>query len=508
MKATYRKDLDLIQVEDVTDQQLHQLNVSLTKQIEGWHFKKKHFKGSWDGKVSFLFKNRYVPSGLWMHLYELAKRFNFDISFGNLNQIVDKEITYEEFEQWANEFFEGHKIQPRDYQLQTAYRILKFRKCLAELATSAGKTLIVFMVLSYLKQKGMVNNMLIIVPSVTLVEQIMEDFEEYDEGNKVGFNIRPIFSGAPKKGQNSANLYVGTFQSLVKKDKDFFADFELVAVDECHRVKAKSIREILQKANQVDYRFGVTGTVPKKETLDHLTLMSFTGPVVNEISAADLMAKGYISNLEIEVQVLNYAPQEIRDSFFKLYNTSEDDRKKLLKLEQEYLIYNTARRNHVCSEVMESEGNSILFFHRIKYGENLYDYIKQNSTREVHYIDGNTAEDKRQVIKELMEEGNNKILVVSFGTFSTGISIKNIQNIFFSESFKSDQIIRQSIGRGLRLHENKDKLRVVDFVDDYSSYALNGYPIWKNYLRKHGESRMEIYKEQNFPFSINHVEVK
>ena len=97
-----------------------------------------------------------------------------------------------------------------------------------------------------------------------------------------------------------------------------------------------------------------------------------------------------------------------------------------------------------------------------------------------------------------MEKNNNVIIVASYGTFSTGISIKNIHNIFFTESFKSEVIIRQSIGRGLRKHYSKQILNIIDFVDDMCWH--DGDRMWKNYLYKHGEARIQIYEDQKFPY--------
>lgn len=85
------------------------------------------------------------------------------------------------------------------------------------------------------------------------------------------------------------------------------------------------------------------------------------------------------------------------------------------------------------------------------------------------------------------------------GTFSTGISIKKIHNIFFTESFKSEVIIRQSIGRGLRQHTSKDKVLIIDFVDDIKTIE------WQNYLYRHGKSRQAIYKQEKFDYSIKKV---
>jgi type I site-specific restriction endonuclease len=94
-----------------------------------------------------------------------------------------------------------------------------------------------------------------------------------------------------------------------------------------------------------------------------------------------------------------------------------------------------------------------------------------------------------------MEEGEDKVMVASFGTFSTGISINNIHNVFFVESYKSEKIVRQSIGRGMRLMEGKERVNIIDFVDDFTRTRGN-----KNYLLKHSEERIKIYKDQGFPY--------
>ena len=102
-----------------------------------------------------------------------------------------------------------------------------------------------------------------------------------------------------------------------------------------------------------------------------------------------------------------------------------------------------------------------------------------------------------------MEKNDDVIIVASYGTFSTGISIKNIHNIFFTESFKSEVIIRQSIGRGLRKHASKDVVKIYDFIDDFR--YKNAEHDWVNYVYRHGMERRKIYKAEKFPFSVQTV---
>ena len=118
------------------------------------------------------------------------------------------------------------------------------------------------------------------------------------------------------------------------------------------------------------------------------------------------------------------------------------------------------------------------------------------------YIDGSTDKDLREKHKENLEDGEQKIMIASYGTFSTGINVTNIHTIYLTESFKSEVIIRQSIGRGLRKHADKKKLLIIDFIDDYRSGRFT------NYLYKHSLARQEIYAEQNFPYIVKTIDLK
>lgn len=101
--------------------------------------------------------------------------------------------------------------------------------------------------------------------------------------------------------------------------------------------------------------------------------------------------------------------------------------------------------------------------------------------------------DKRKIIKE---EEATKILVASYGTLSTGVSIRAIFNIVFADSFKSEQIIIQSIGRALRLHKEKEKAVVFDLVDVYDSKKFN------NSLYSHFKQRSKFYEKREYPYKV------
>ena len=494
MDISLSRDKKFLIIEECTEAEYEQLKISLTKKIDGWRFHPLVKKKLWDGNISFI-KGNKIPAGLWKELNDICKEFGFSLKMNGVTALFNKEINQDEFEDWALDLMDGNEITPRDYQMNAAFRILRYRRCLAELATSAGKTLISYLVISYMLEKLQMKKILFIVPNVSLVLQATEDFDSYNHRDRIPIKIQPIYSGA--KIKKSSNIVVGTYQSLVKKDAEYFQQFDAVMVDETHKAKSLSIRKIMDNCWHCDYRFGLSGTIPKNGTVDRLTLMSAMGPLITNVDANYLQQKGHVTKCNVTVLQMDYAGDE-QKAAFSFLSKRPDDRKKLYSLEQNFVISSDKRREFIVKTISKTSQNSLVLFHRIEQGEKLYNDLRQLDGKMVYYVDGGTDKEIRELYKKKMEKNKNVILVASYGTFSTGISIKNIHNIFLTESFKSEVIIRQSIGRGLRKHDSKTMLQIVDFVDDLCWH--DGDRMWKNYLFKHGEARKQIYKEQKFPY--------
>lgn len=496
MILTLTENNQFLSIDDATELELEQLRISLTKRIESWRFNPLVKKGVWDGYVSYIKDDKWIPAGLWKYVIDVCKEYKFEVKINGIRRLIDSDINADTFEKWALEFFKDSEITPRDYQIETAYNILKYRKCLAELATSAGKTLISFLTVAYMLEKQKADKILFIVPNVSLVVQAHEDFHEYNYMNRVSLRIQQIFAG--QKIKSNKNIVIGTYQSLVKKKPEYFAEFDAVIVDETHKAKSASIKTILQKCTNAKYKFGLSGTLPKDGTLDKLTLLSQTGPVISEVKAAFLQKEGHIAQCVVKVIEMNYATESQKTAFQELAQNKYEN-KDVFQLEQNFVITSDARLNFVSNVISRIPRNSLVLFHRIEHGKRLYEKLRQESDKRVFYVDGGTDKDIREEYKKKMEAGEEVVIVASYGTFSTGISIKKIHNIFFTESFKSEVIIRQSIGRGLRQHSSKDKVLIIDFVDNIRTIE------WDNYLYKHGKVRQSIYKQEKFEYSIKKV---
>lgn len=394
-------------IESCTEGEYNQLKLSLTKKIDGWRFHPLVKRGLWDGNICFVKGNR-IPSGLWKEVHDICNTYNFEYNVTGITRLFNKNIDEEEFTLWCDDFFSDLPFKPRYYQIDAAYKILKYRRCLAELATSAGKTLISYIVIAYLLKELKYEKVLMIVPNVSLVLQSSGDFEEYNN-DKLNLKIQQIYAGV--KIKKESNIVVGTFQSLVKMDQEFFDQFDVVFVDETQHANAKSIQDILDKLWHCNYRFGLSGTIAKKETLNRLSLMSSLGPLVVQVKASLLQEEGYIANCHVTQVILNYATQQQREAFSNLHKKAFD-RQKIFGLEQRFINESEKRLDWICDYIDSiAKKNTLVLFHRIEYGEKIYNILRNKKHNKVYFIDGSTKADYRDLYKEKINEKNYKVVI-------------------------------------------------------------------------------------------------
>ena len=477
-----------------------QVELSLTKKIHNWYFHPLVKKKIWDGSINFIDKRGpfwKIPIGLWSEVLEIGKEYGYEFHIEGIERLFLTDLKLEDFKAWVDEFFEDSDIEPRDYQIEAAWKIVKFRYSVSEIATSSGKTLISFMIFAFLKSQGYIRKFLMIVPSTNLVIQGTEDFEDYGI-DKIGSKIQQIGGGS--KMREGCDVVIGTFQSLVKKDKEYFEEFDAVFIDEAHHTNSTSIKKIMSNCMHTGWRFGLTGTLTKRGSADHLTIQQYLGPVLVEISPDFLFRNNYATPVAIKIVILDWLSPEYKDKLAELKSSSEKmEGNDLYNLERKLVISNKARLNYIVDFINKTSKNSLVLFQSVKdeYGRNIWNGIREtNATKEAFYVDGDTNEQLREEYKSRMETGENKVLIATYGTFSTGISINNLHNIFLVESYKSEVLIKQRLGRGMRKMEGKEKVNIIDFVDDFSTVG------YKNYLMKHSEARIAIYKNENFDYKI------
>jgi len=531
MKFRYDKDKEELVVSEASRIEYHQLSLWLTRHVKGYRYMPAFKMGVWNGQQTY-FRNGKINLGLWKEALRGCQEIGAPFIMENKEEFpINRDVTLEKVHAFCDDFFKFHKVRtkegqwipfkPYDHQVESAYKILKNRYCMAEVATSGGKSLIISIVMFYtLKHINSKAKFLIIVPSITLVTQFYDNIVEYNWGvnnllemrdKKLETILNPdakytpcevkveeVMSERPRKytGTDDANIYIGTYQSLEKWPKEFFQQFHTVVTDEAHGAKAKTITTILQKTFNYAYsRFGVSGTFPDEESCEILTIQSVLGPKITEVSAQELKEKGIITPMDIKVVVMNHNDLEFDDRVGQIRKAGMG--KEAFDIEKDYIHISDKRLDFIKKIIDKCDSNTLVLFHTIEYGQKILNKLSKELTdKEFFYIDGEISGKKREVIKKEMEktDGKVKVLVASYGTLSTGVSINAIFNVVFADSFKSEQIIIQSIGRALRLHSDKKKAMIFDLVDVFSPNNLN------NILFRHYTERKKFYTKRKYPF--------
>jgi superfamily II DNA or RNA helicase len=525
MKFKYEPSTEELVVSSASRIEYHQINIWLTRHVKGYRFMPAFKMGVWNGQNSY-FRNGRINLGLWKECYKGCKEIDVPFVIENKEDFpINRDVSLEKVKDFCKEFFKEHKVRnkqgewipfmPYDHQIDAAYKILKNRFCMAEVATSGGKSLIISIVIFYtLKNLKEDAKFLLIVPSITLVTQFYDNIVEYNNGvnrligkevNENGCDIRieEVMSDKPRKysGTENPNIYIGTYQSLEKWPKQFFQQFHTVACDEAHGAKAKTITGILHKTFGSAYsRFGVSGTFPPDDSCEILTIQSVLGPKITEVSANELKEKGIITPMDIKVVLMNHQDLDYAERLEVIKRGGMG--KEALELEKSFIHDSDKRLNFIKKIIEKCDKNTLVLFHSIEYGQKIFNKLKlEIQNKDFFYIDGEVRNKEREEIKKFMEETstNTKILIASYGTLSTGVSINAIFNVVFADSFKSEQIIIQSIGRALRLHEEKKTALIFDLVDVFSLENP------KNILFRHFKEREKFYIKRKYPYSLTKV---
>lgn len=502
IKFSVTDDLKWLRLDSYDDiLEFRQIEIYFTKQVKNaWLYKKK----GWNGDIVFFYKSKFLSTGLWGELVRMGKEHNIPVEINGLERLFS-DVTEEDFRSWVSEFFEGAEKTPREYQIDAAYKVIRYSLSTQELATNAGKTLIVFMVFAYMISKGLATNFLMVVPNTNLILQAVDDFHEYEahRSTRIGIRTQMIYGESEDKKKEGANVVIGTYQSLVKFSQEFLSKFDCVIVDECHSTGAVSVKNILTKCTNARWKFGLSGTLGDPKLADYFTIQQFLGPVVMKVTPDFLFKNDFATPLDIRVIRMNYLPLESRQKLMQLKaQLKETDPVQVYNLERKLVVRDRNRLHFICNFIAKASKNSLVLFQSVQdqYGMAIYNRLKEITTdKEIFYIDGDISTDLREEYKLRMKTGNNRILIASAKTFSTGISIPNLHNLFLAESFKSETLVKQSLGRMFRLLDDKEKALIIDFVDDFS---FKGKP---NYMMKHSNERIEIYKREKFPYKIYDV---
>ena len=463
----------------------YELSDQFTFELPGAKFMPQYRNRYWDGKIRlFNVNNGQIYVGLLDKIQKFCKDHEYSYSFVDNEYYgtpfeVNEHISYEGVKDYITSI---SKYAPRDYQIEGVFDALRHNRRLLISPTASGKSLMIYSIVRYYVERG--ENTLIVVPTTSLVEQMYKDFADY--GWDVGSFCHKIYAG--KERETDSQVIITTWQSIYKLPRKYFERFSVVVGDEAHQFKSKSLVSIMTKLADAKYRYGFTGTLDGSQT-HKWVLEGLFGPSYKIIKTEELMKKGHVATLDINVLLLKHSPNK--------FETFED--------EIQYIIGHNRRNNFIKNLALDLNGNTLILYSRVEaHGQPLFDLINKSKTgnRQVFFVHGGVETEDRENIRAITERENNAIIVASYGTFSTGINIKNLHNVIFASPSKSRIRNLQSIGRVLRKGDRKLKATLYDIADDIS------YNKRKNYTLNHLIDRIKIYNQENFNYDIVNIPLK
>ena len=442
---------------------------------EGAYFARKKGMRFVSDRKYFITPTGMFAPGLFFDIYKHIKR-----NFQDTEIVVDKDVLTAVKPGVANaQVYNDLSLKLRDFQEETIKNAISYGRGIIKIGTGGGKTLTTASLIStfYIsKQKKL--KALLIVPDLSLVNQTYNDFIEY----KVPFSVtRWTGSIEPDLDKDVIIANIGILQSKFEENK-WIEDVDLLVIDEAHKLKLNNkICKLVDNVN-TNHKFGLTGTLPDNRG-DELNIIGKLGCIIYEKNSFELREEKYLTQVSVKVLNISYKST--------VPNPPETNK---YRNELEFIYSNGFRNNLISTLCKNFTNNTLILVNHIAHGEKLFELLKNilpNKT--VYFIRGEVEVDERdRVIKE-MENRDDIVCVAISAIFSTGINVKNLHMIVFGSGGKSFIRIIQSIGRGLRLHNSKNKLTIVDITDNL------------RYGKEHGEHRKTIYQREKIDFSVTEI---
>jgi len=458
----------------------YELSEYFTFEVPNAKFMPQYKRKLWDGKIKlFSPADGQIYVGLYDYLVDWleAREYSYENrenKFYGLPKESNESISAPGIVDYVKSLNIPFKI--RDYQYTAIYQALKYNRRLLLSPTASGKSLMIYAITRYFSDTN--RSTLIVVPTTSLVEQLVGDFDSYGWNSED--HCHKIYAG--KEKQTNKPVVVTTWQSIYKMSKSWFEQFNCVIGDEAHQFKAKSLIGIMTKLHNCKHRIGFTGTLDGSNT-NQLVLEGLFGPVNKVVKTKQLIDKGYLSNLKINILLLQHD-----ELSFESYQEEID-----------YICRHEKRNKFIQNLALNQTGNTLVLFAYVeKHGQVLYDMInsKVSGSRKVFFVHGGVETEDREEVRKITEEQSDAIIIASYGTFSTGINIRNLHNIIFASPSKSRIRNLQSIGRALRKSESKDSAVLFDIADDFTKKER------KNYTLNHMIERIKTYSQENFNYEI------
>jgi DNA repair protein RadD len=356
-----------------------------------------------------------------------------------------------------------YKLRP--YQQEAVDNTLKyFQKkrdpALIILPTGAGKSLVIAELARIARGR-----VLILAHVKELVEQNYLKYKSY--GLEAG-----IYSAGLGKKDFEQKAIFGSVQSVARASKDFFCDFSLLIIDECHRVAeegATQYQEVIQQLLENNPKICILGltATPYRLGLGWIYEFSHQGELkteqkrffkqcVFELPLNYMIKNKFLTTpVKVDIPVTCYDFSELTEKN-RMYTLSEVE--ELLK-NQKRLTPLIVKNIIDITEKFNRQG-VMIFSASVKHAQEIMDYLPKDQAR---LVLGDTDLTERDDIVEDFKNKKFKYLV-NVSVLTTGFDAPHVDVIAILRPTESNSLYQQIVGRGLRLDPGKTDCFILDYT--------------------------------------------
>lgn len=489
------KKLDNVFVQILADAGIKMgMSEHFARYVKGYMFQPKYKARMWDGKIRlFNYQRGTIYGGLVKDVLEYCKEEGLTVKIEpEVKELFwsghDTTSYIDKMELSAH----GKKIEFRDYQKEAIRTSVEQKRRIIQSPTSSGKSSVIYGISRYLLDEVFEDNerILIIVPTLGLITQMRGDFADYSSLN--GWDVDEMVSCSTDKKKIMKRVHVSTWQSCYKNPKEWFDSFRCLIVDEAHGATATSIKSVGEKCN-AEFRIGLSGSIDFEDETFELSLRGLFGFRHITTTTRKLMNAGVVAKLHINCIHVKY------DSILPV---ARDYKKEI-----DWIVARKERNEFIIDLANKVEGNVLILFSLVeKHGKVLLDIAKlkaKDDGKEVFFVYGGTDADAREKVRQIAETHKGCIILASYQTFSTGVSIRNLHHLMLASPTKSYTRVVQSIGRSLRISDSKTHATLYDFFDEIYGKPKDAKSY--NYTYQHFIDRVKIYIKEGFKYSIDEL---
>ncbi|WP_430481787.1 DEAD/DEAH box helicase family protein [Rossellomorea marisflavi] len=339
------------------------------------------------------------------------------------------------------------KVQPRFAQIEALEELEKsfeegYSKSLVVMATGLGKTYLAAFFAKKFKR------VLFVAHREEILKQAEKSFKMVNPQITTG-----LYNGVEKVSDAEA-VFASIFTLSRQKHMTRFNpnDFDLIVMDEFHHAAANTYQRVLNYF-EPSFLLGITATPDRNDNRDIYAICE--GNLAYRIDFLQAINQGWLSPFHY------YGVYDDTDYSQLTWLGSRYDEEELLAVQ----MRDSLAQKTIGAWEKHKQKRSLVFCSSIRQAEFLSQHFNKKGYNTTALTSKANGISRSQVINQLEEGIIDAIFTVDL--FNEGVDIPSVDTLLFVRPTESLTVFTQQIGRGLRLHHNKDQCVIIDLIGNY-----------------------------------------